>query len=78
MPFVFFKASVADMAGLSVEALEKFTTRLHVAYDIGEPVWMVAGEMALRAAAPKKHKTPRELAARVMRVHDVTMEMLRR
>lgn len=66
--FVFFKSNVAEAAGISIEALERFTDRLHAAFDMGEPVWMVADEMKLRAAAPRKPKTPREMAIRVVRV----------
>jgi hypothetical protein len=68
MPFVFFKSSVAERAGLPVETVEVFSDRLITAYDMGEAVWMIADELKLRAAAPRKHKTPRQLAVRVMEI----------
>ena len=48
-PFIHFKAMVADAAGLAIADLH--ADRLAAAYDIGEPVWMVADEMKLRAEA---------------------------
>lgn len=46
-PFHIFKHEVAVAAGISVDRLH--LGRLHAAYDMGEPVWMVADEMRLRA-----------------------------
>jgi hypothetical protein len=77
MPFVFFKASVAERAGLPIETVEAFSARLLSAYDMGEAVWMIADELRLRADAPRKHKTPRQLAMRVMKIHDDTVAMIR-
>jgi hypothetical protein len=77
MPFVFFKAAVAERAGLSIEAVEVFSHRLLAAYDMGEAVWMIADEIKLRAAAPRKHKSPRQLAVRIMKIHDETIAMLK-
>lgn len=48
-PFHIFKDEVAKASGLSVDRLH--LGRLHTAYDMGEPVWMVADEMKLRADA---------------------------
>ena len=62
-PFVHFKAMVIDAAGLSVADVNKFSARVGIAFDMGEPVWMIADEIKLRAAAPAKHKTPKQLAA---------------
>lgn len=46
-PYHIFKDEVARAAGLPVSALN--TGRLLAAYDMGEPVWMVAAEMKVRA-----------------------------
>ena len=51
-PFHIFKSLVATEAGLSVAELH--AERLHAAYDMGEPVWMVVDEMRLRAQKPCK------------------------
>lgn len=77
MPFILFKDAVAERAGLSIEMVELFSNRLLAAYDMGEAVWMIADEIKLRAAAPRKHKTPRQLAVRIMQIHDETMVMLK-
>lgn len=63
--FVYYKSMVADAAGLTIEAVDRFLPRLGVAFDMGEPVWMIAEELKLRAAAPRKTKTPRQLAIAV-------------
>lgn len=62
--FHLFKAEVATLAGVAVADLHE--ARLHAAYDMGEPIWMVADEMKLRAAAPKPRLTPRQMAIRVV------------
>jgi hypothetical protein len=64
--FIFYKSNVAELSGVCVEDLERFHDRLAVAYDMGEPVWMVADEMKLRVNAPRPRKTPRQLAIRVV------------
>ena len=46
-PFHIYKDEVCKAAGLSADRIH--LGRLHAAYDVGEPVWMVAEEMALRA-----------------------------
>jgi hypothetical protein len=46
--FVFYKAMVAEAAGIAIEALDAHLPRLGRAYDMGEPVWMVAEEMKIR------------------------------
>lgn len=45
--FHIFKHNVVDAAGITVDQVH--LGRLHAAYDAGEPVWMVADEMRLRA-----------------------------
>lgn len=67
-PFHIFKLLVATRAGLSMEILDGFKARLHAAYDMGEAAWMVADEMKLRASAPRKTKSPRSYAVRVVKV----------
>lgn len=62
--FIHFKSNVVDAAGITEEAANKFFDRITAAFDMGEPVWMIAEEIKLRAAAPSKHKTPKQLAAR--------------
>jgi len=51
-PFHIFKSLVCEASGLAVAQLH--ADRLHTAYDMGEPVWMVANEMKLRAQKPCK------------------------
>lgn len=63
--FVFYKSMVAEAAGLTIESVQPFIARLGAAFDMGEPVWMIADEIKLRASAPKKLKTPRQLAQNV-------------
>ena len=63
-PFHIFKSLVAECAGLAVAALH--SERLHRAYEMGEAAWMVADEMKLRAQAPKRSKSPREIAVRIV------------
>ena len=69
-PFHIFKHEVAEAAGLSADRLH--LGRLHTAYDAGEPVWMVADEMKLRAEAlmppVKPVRLPRVDAVCVRRV----------
>ncbi|HEY6861698.1 MAG TPA: hypothetical protein VI358_18175 [Pseudolabrys sp.] len=48
-PFHIFKHEVTMAAGIAVDQIH--IGRLHAAYDAGEPVWMVADEMKLRAKA---------------------------
>lgn len=67
--FIHYKDWVAGAAGLSVEEADRFISRIGAAYDMGEPVWMIAGEIQLRASAPKRHKTPLQIAARVVRIN---------
>ena len=62
-PFIVYKQLVLAQTGLSVALLDQFRTRLGQAFDMGEPVWMIADEIKLRVAAPRKHKTPKQLAA---------------
>jgi len=45
-PYHIFKDEVAKAAGLPVDRLH--VGRLLTAYDMGEPVWIVAEEMKLR------------------------------
>lgn len=46
--FVFYKSMVAEAAGVSIDILEHFIKRIGEAYDMGEPVWMIAEEIKLR------------------------------
>ena len=70
-PFHIFKHEVATAAGLAVNNLD--LGRLHAAYDMGEPIWMVADEMKLRAksALPpvKPYRLPRLGTVCVRRVN---------
>lgn len=66
--FVFYRSMVAEVANVSIETLDQFRNRVNAAFDMGEPVWMIADEIKLRAAAPRKTKTPRALAVRVVMV----------
>lgn len=65
--FVQYKWMVAEVAGLPEYKVREFSLRIGAAFDMGEPVWMIADELRLRAQAPTKTKTPRQLAARVYR-----------
>lgn len=49
-PFHIFKDEVCKASGLRADQIN--SARLHVAYDMGEAVWMVAEEMKLRADFP--------------------------
>jgi hypothetical protein len=64
--FAHYKSMVAEVAGVTIDALEVHRRRLNAAFDIGEPVWMIADEIKLRCSFPAKHKSPRELAARIV------------
>lgn len=66
--FIHFKSNVIDASGLDVARAEAFDLRIHSAFDMGEAVWMIADELKLRAAAPRKMKTPRQLSLRSIRV----------
>lgn len=50
--FVFYKSMVAEAAGVSIEVLEQFINRVAAAYDMGEPVWMIAEEIKLCVNRP--------------------------
>jgi hypothetical protein len=65
--FIHYKSMVIDAAGVTFEAANRFASKIARAYDMGEPVWMVADEIKLFCAAPRKMKTPRELALRVVK-----------
>lgn len=68
--FIFYKSNVAEIAGVTVAALEKHFDRLLAAFEMGEPVWMIAEEMKLRIATPPKRKTPKQLAVRFVSVNN--------
>lgn len=68
--FILFKDYVTVAASVSVEDADRFLSRISAAYDMGEPVWMVAEEIRIRASAPPRAKTPRGLAVRVVRVSE--------
>lgn len=65
--FILYKHNAIVEAGVSASQAEAFDHRIHSAFEMGEPVWMIADEIKLRCNAPKKAKTPRELAVRVVR-----------
>lgn len=69
-PFVFYKSNVVEALGVPVAAVAPYAARIGRAFDMGEPVWMVADEIALRLefASIRRTKTPRELAARVVQI----------
>ena len=67
-PFGIYKELVISRAGIFVAQADAHRARLHQAYDMGEAAWMIADELRLRCMAPKPHKTPRQLAVRVVRV----------
>lgn len=48
-PFHIYKDEVCKAAGISADRLH--LGRLHTAYDMGEPVWIIADEMKLRSEA---------------------------
>lgn len=50
--FNIYKDEVAKAAGIPVARMH--LGRLYTAYDMGEPVWMIAQEMALLAEAMMK------------------------
>ncbi len=62
-PFVIYKSLVAVETGVTISMLDQFRARLGTAFDMGEPVWMIADELKLRFNAPRKTKTPKQLAA---------------
>lgn len=66
--FMHYRSMVVDALGCSVSETDKFRQRIGVAFDMGEPVWMIADELRLRLSAPKPTKTPREMAVRVVRI----------
>lgn len=66
--FPHYKSMVAELAGVTIAALDGHALRLQTAFDFGEPVWMVAEEMKLRCSFHAKHKSPRQLAASVRQV----------
>ena len=49
-PFVFYKTNVAEAAGVTIRALDEHLARVGRAYDMGEPVWMIADEIILRCS----------------------------
>ena len=66
--FVHYRSMVVDALGCSVEEADRFRQRIAVAFDMGEPVWMIADELRLRLSAPKPTKTPREHAIRIVQL----------
>lgn len=65
--FIHYKAMVIDGAGVSNEQAMPFFGKIERGFEMGEPVWMVAQEVALFCNAPRKMKTPRQLALRVVK-----------
>lgn len=58
-PFHIYKCEVAKASGLTVSALN--LGALYRAYDMGEPVWMAADEMKLRAECKMPSVKPHQL-----------------
>jgi hypothetical protein len=69
-PFIHYAANVITSAGVTVEQASPFRARIAAAFEMGEPVWIIADEIKLRVAhtSIKATKTPREYATRVVRV----------
>jgi hypothetical protein len=65
--FIHYKAMVIDAAGVTFEAAKPFASKIERGFDAGEPVWMMADELKLFCAAPRKMKTAKELAVRFVR-----------
>lgn len=64
--YVHYKHMVTEAARLPEYRAKDFVQRIGTAFDMGEPVWMIADELRIRADhAQPKHKTPRQLAASV-------------
>ena len=64
--FIHYKSNAINAAGVTFEVAKQFDARIHAAFEMGEPVWMIADEIKLRASAPRKTKTPRQLAMKVV------------
>lgn len=64
--FTHYRAMVIDALGCTVAEANRFRDRISVAFDMGEPVWMIADELRLRLSAPRPMKSARELAVRVV------------
>lgn len=62
--------AVANSALLPNEFMRAHAARIDRAFNAGEPVWMIADELKMvhsLGGTRQRHKTPRELAARVVR-----------
>lgn len=71
--FIHYKASVADAlierkCYVSPEWFREQTSKLLFAYDLGEPVSVIADTLALFSLGARKPKTARQIAVRVVRV----------
>lgn len=70
--------NVRNAANLPEDFIRTKTARIDLAWQTGEPPEMLADELrllySLRRPAPTK--TPRQLAKRIMRIHDNTMTAL--
>lgn len=69
--FSVYKQAVANESHLPHEFLKLMDRRIEVAFDYGEPVWMIVAELQLRHTMnprQRREKTPLELAVRVVRM----------
>lgn len=74
-PFIAYQSEIRGAlvdrnAYVSVEWFQSQMPRVAKAYDLGEPVWMIADTLAFFAqgVAASRTKSPRALAQRVVRV----------
>lgn len=67
--FTVYSQAIANETRLTHEFLSANARRIERAFDMGEPIWMVAAELRLVAetAPVRPTKTPRDLAIRVVR-----------
>lgn len=65
-----YSRSVAEDCRLPNDFVRANIGRIHRAYAAGEPMWMIVDELKLvySLCRPEPTKTPRQLAARVVRL----------
>lgn len=67
--FTVYVQAINKHAAIPAQFVRDNIDRITKAFDIGEPIWMIADEMKLRYQMQHHHtKTPRQLAQRVVRV----------
>lgn len=66
--FTIYMQALSNAAMVPVDFLRSQDARITAAFDMGEPIWMIADEMKLRhqMTSIRATKTPRQLAARVV------------